>query len=81
MSDLFTIDPKLENNIFVSHDLCQAQYQISKETLKIKGSIVKAIRIQRGYVHIKMEDGRPFIRILSLDMLRKVTEAASGKKN
>lgn len=66
-----------ENNIFVTQDLCQTQYKIAREALKMKGSIVKKHRILHGYVNIQLEEDKPFIRILSLEMLKSITEAAS----
>lgn len=78
-SKFVNIDASKEANVYVSHDLCQAQYKINKAIMKIKGSVVKRIRIQRGYVHIQLEEGKPFLRILTLEMLHKIIEHA--KKN
>lgn len=66
-----------ENNIFVSPDLCQTQYKICRESQKLRGNVIKKLRIIQGFVNIQLEEDKPFIRILSLKMLRSVTEAAS----
>lgn len=68
-----------ENNIFVSPDLCQTQYKIFRETQKLRGSAIKKSRIVQGFVNIQLEEDKPFIRILSLEMLRAITEAATKK--
>lgn len=66
-----------ENNIFVSPDLCQTQYKICREVQKLRGNIVKKFRVIQGFVNIQLEEDKPFIRILSLEMLHSLTESAS----
>lgn len=66
-----------ENNIFVSPDLCQTQYKISREVQKLKGNVVKKYRIIQGFVNIQLDEEKPFIRILSIEMLRSLTETAT----
>lgn len=80
ISALIPVAPEKDGNIFISHDLCQTQYKVSRETLKLRGDIIKKVRIMQGFVHIQLENNKPFIRILSIDMLHKLVETTSRNK-
>lgn len=61
-----------EARVYVSHDLCQTQYQVWKELSKVKEGIIKNARIHRGYVYVRTADDKPPQRIQSLDVLKEL---------
>lgn len=69
----FIENPKhKEARVYVSHDLCQTQYQVWKELSKVREGVIKSQRIHRGFVYIRTAEDKPPQRILSLDMLKEV---------
>lgn len=70
----FVSDPEhKESRVYISHDLCQTQYQIWKALSKVPEGIIKRQRLHRGFVYISTAADKPPQRILSMEMLKCVT--------
>lgn len=71
----FIADPeRRDSRVYISHDLCQTQYQLWKSLSKVPEGIIKRQRLHRGFVYITTSTEKPLERILSSEMLKSVTK-------
>jgi hypothetical protein len=70
-------DSGKNDRIFITHDLCLSQFKLCRDAnQKRKEGLIKEVRINNGYVVVKVNEKSHFIKVLTT---QKLEEAISKR--